>query len=148
MKTIHPTIKPQICLGFNDPLPSSKTYTYSFQNFIIYKISNIRIATMLIPYPWWQYHGYLGLGLVLHIRGQYEKPWRIGKELLPCKKQLKTSTIGKTNDHDKGTNIRKVLKIKFKNQANLLTIQVPSKTFWRCGIKVLQINNKAPLLSS
>jgi hypothetical protein len=80
---------------------------------------------MPIPYPWWQYHGYLGLGLVLHIQGQYEEPRRTGEELLPCKEQLKTSAIGKSKDHDKGTNIRMFLKMKLKNQANLLTIQVP-----------------------
>ncbi len=62
---------------------------------------------MPIPYPWWQYHGYLGLGLVLHIRGQYEDLGRIGEEFLRCKEQLKTSAIGKLKDCDKGKNIRK-----------------------------------------
>jgi len=83
----------------------------------------------LIPCPWWQYHGYLGLGLVLHIQGQYEEPRRIGKKLLSCKEQLKTFTIGKLKDHDKGTNTIIFLKTKLKSQANLLTIQVLLKPF-------------------
>jgi hypothetical protein len=80
---------------------------------------------MSIPYPWWQYHGDLGLGLVLHIQRQYEELGRTREEFLPCKEQLKTSAIGKSKDHDKGTNIRIFLKIKPKSQTNLLTIQVP-----------------------
>ncbi len=69
------------------------------------------IVTMPIPYPWWQHHGYLGLGLVLHIRGQYEELGRTGEELLLCKEQLKNYAIRKLKDHDKGQ-ILKSLKAK------------------------------------
>lgn len=60
----------------------------SLQSLNIYKISNIMIIPKLIPNPLWQYHGCLGLGLILHIQGQYEEPRRIGYEL-PCKEMQK-----------------------------------------------------------
>jgi hypothetical protein len=58
----------------------------------------------------------LDLGLVLHIQGQYEEPRRIRKKLLLCKEQLKTFTIGKLKDHDKGTNTIIFLKTKLRSK--------------------------------
>jgi hypothetical protein len=73
---------------------------------------------------------------------------RLERDSSLAKKGIKPLQLEKQKDYDMEIDKRKIEKSKLQLEANLFTIQVPSKTLGQWGIKVIKVNSRVALFRS